>query len=328
MRKLLLALIIIIASSLHIGAMFEYKKTRMPPPVEDSCDVSLYGNYMSWSYPSIKMLLQPKYDFQVYMPGITNIPGYHSDTIGQWRTNGDTLLIYEDYFHEGVDPDIPEEEILELGYAEGLINSYRWLVSFLPLDSDYPYEANISAFKVLDYGNEIQEFKEYNHRGCIWKFVYVPKYLYNYFSWENIKQMWIMSQMEWSRGEFMVRKIHKVHDISLVIDIEKDGILFQIVNPKYYLKHDTVKYYDPDDEHALSGWMDSVDIGRRYRFALQRPDYPTDSASHVRYLRTLPDSIYISTPIARSTEPLPENHEQFPDTCREAYGYFFARMMK
>lgn len=321
----ILTLVIIICVCISVWPVYNPDMVKHPAPLSDSCDISLYGQYMAFFYPGMSYY-NFRYDHSVILPD-NQFLGYSGDTIGLWRMHNDTLLIYENYFSEGQEKDMTQEELDYYSQFFYCGDAYRGIVTHLDTwGIDYPFPANVSALKVKDYGNEIVYLTDTNRGLCS----YVPVSMYKYHNWRNLAggSIWNYSKFDWRHGEFLVRKKTEASKQTLIVDIEKDGILFRIVNPQYYLKHDTVKYYDPDDEHALNGWMDSVEIGRRYRFALQRPDYPADSASHVRYLRTLPDSIYISSPIAHSTEPLPKNHEQFPDTCREAYGYFFARMMR
>lgn len=323
MRHLLnLVIIMLVSVNIYPFSYYNYN-LQDPPQLVDSCNISLYRTYIDYIFSDGDLVI---------LPGGHTYSGYSSDTIGVWRMSNDTLLIYENYFSEGQEKDMTQKELEYYSKIFYCGDWHRWIVNYLDTwGKDYPFPSNVSALKVKNYGDRIIKMPDADRVVCY----YIPASFYEaaskytFHDWLVFKgDIWQFYKMDWRQGEFLVRKKTERCKQTLIVDIEKDGILFRIVNPKYYLKHDTVKYYDPDDEHALSGWMDSVEIGRRYRFVLQRPDYPADSASHVRYLRTLPDSIYISSPIARSTEPLSENHEQFPDTCREAYGYFFARMMR
>ncbi|MBJ2188224.1 MAG: hypothetical protein JFR41_06325 [Muribaculaceae bacterium] len=328
MRKIIPTLLVIFLVSFAVEAIPEFRKTEAPDELADSCEVSLYEYYMSFQYPSY-MKLHITQGYTAVIPGCGG-GGYATDTIGEWRVMSDTLMIYENYFWPGIEPDITDEELLKVGYMFPLTDAYRGIYPLMSPYSEYPFAANVSAFRLKGYGNNFRPIESW---GPDFGYRYVPASLFKYFCWDNVvPDVWMWTGFDWRGGLFSVRNKVVVGGRTLIVDIEKEGVVFQIVNPVCYLKSDSVRYYRKEQEAELSGWLDTVRVGQSYRFSLQRPAYPADSLAKVKYLRTLPDSLYISNPIEidkLTAEQLEEIRTTVnPDTCREAYGYFFAKLIK
>ena len=118
----------------------------------------------------------------------------------------------------------------------------------------------------------------------------------------------MLQEHDWQSGCFKVLSVRQAWQSNerVATILEKDGLRFTVVNPRFYLPESGLRLYDKADEEALSAWMDTVQVGRSYEFELMRPAYPADSIADFLPLRTIPGSIYAAD--------------------GEAYGYFFARL--
>lgn len=119
---------------------------------------------------------------------------------------------------------------------------------------------------------------------------------------------WMLQEHDWQSGCFKVLTVKQAWQSNerVATILEKDGLRFTVVNPRYYLPGSGLRLYDKADEEALSVWMDTVQVGRSYEFELMRPAYPADSIADFLPLRTIPGSIYAAE--------------------GEAYGYFFGHL--
>ncbi len=317
MKKLIYILIAIILCPIYGGA-YNYMRTEHPPVMTDSNNISLYRYYVR----NIGLIGHAYIEF---LPNYTYT--YFGEYSGQWRISADTLFLYEDYFWEGAPEDVLEYLVRDVDSTT--IDYQRHLTSYratMQIDcfSDYPFAGNVTAYKIHNYGESLVSIVPDLSFGENIDFHYVSKksftdalnlygvYQMSYSAysilsgWRN--RQWTTIPMQWENGEFCVKDILRIDGKIMFVDLERDSITYHVVNPKYYLKNDPAKLYDKNDEKALTEWMSEVKVGETYKFRLLRPAYPTDSLANIPKLNTGSNSLCIGE--------------------TEAYGYFFARLIK
>lgn len=265
---------------------------------------------------------------------------YDMNGYGKWKISNDTILFYElyplyydyyDYFPENKE----FRESIGLYKEEG---SHIWPRELVIILSDKltinskTYADNVSVATIKDFGNKLEfitdipSYRPPYKRGTNPAY-YIPSDILYKKSDISVKTIedtrknfltdadmntrffpWMMQKHEWQTGDFKVLSVRQTWQSGEKVSaiLEKDGLRFTVVNPRYYLPGSGLRLYEKADEEALSTWMDTVQVGRSYEFELMRPAYPADSIADFPPLQTVPDSIYAAD--------------------GEAYGYFFARI--
>lgn len=147
--------------------------------------------------------------------------------------------------------------------------------------------------------------------GVYWQDYTYPYLMYNDYSKLDGKFEWFPwapQAFRWRKGKFKVCDVKRVGTVTTRIDVEKDSLLFRVVNPRCYLRNSGLKLYSKRNEKKLTAWMSTVREGDSISLELIRPAYPRDSVAHIAPLCTGSDTIYAA--------------------YGEAYGYFFAKRIK
>lgn len=257
---------------------------------------------------------------------------------GKWEVSNDTIFFYElsplfyDYYTY-----YPEmkEFYTELGLEHREEGMHIWPRELTKAFRDTlvinskAYADNVSVATIKNFGGELHFITDiFNYslkdiRGIEIAYSIPSSILYtkNNLSLKDVRQgrkpdsgegipffPWYQENCHWQKGTFKIASISKT-ELSrekVTAILEKDGLRFTVVNPRYYLPESGLRLYEKADEEALSTWMDTVQVGRSYEFELMRPAYPADSIADFPPLQTVPDSIYAAD--------------------GEAYGYFFGRL--
>ena len=279
------------------------------PPWKGEPDINLYRSYLIkcqtltplCNYDN-EITFSP--DYFVYILYRFKANEIRQRKIGTWRTQNDTLLIYQDWDLDSLS--LKDDIVIVCDSVD--FNCVLYMLHYRSA-FNHSFPRNVSAFRIINHGDSLVAIEDYGQRIGLPISEYATKVKHvdiiygNSFTpthWDDTL-IWSPKRFDFD-NKYVVKDIIRNGSGNISIKVNKGAIAFNILNPRYYPQSEALPYAQ---RREYCEWLDRVNVGDTISLELTRAAYEQEVFDRSPYLKGYPDTIYVLD--------------------NEAYGYWFAK---